>query len=167
MKVALGLALLPWLGMSAALIPVMTMSGAVATETVAIGNLVPAAAYSILYSISPLQSLVPQALIEIEVRQGAAVLASKTLHAGDSDFYTQFRVPRAGTVAVVVRATDAGGRYSLTVNRWPVSGMVKAGAVARWQDAMTIPLGETVFASGDDEEYIPLPGTTRKALADR
>ena len=48
MKVALGLALLPWLGMSAALIPVMTKSGAVATETVAIPNLVPAAAYSTL-----------------------------------------------------------------------------------------------------------------------
>jgi hypothetical protein len=167
MRVALGLALLPWIGMSAALIPVATKTGAVATETIAIPNLTPAAAYSILYSISPLQSLGPQSLIEIEVRQGAAVLATKTLHAGDADFYTQFRVPRAGTAAVVVRAKDAGGRYSLTVNRWPVSGAVKTGPVAQWQDAMTIPLGETVFASGDDEEYIPLHGTTRKALADR
>jgi len=167
MRMALGLALLPWIGMSAALLPVATKTGAVATETVALPNLTPSAAYSILYSISPLQSLGPQATVEVEVRQGAAVLASKTLHAGDADFYTQFRVLRAGAAAVAVRAKDAGGRYTLTVNRWPVSGAVKAGPIARWQDAMTIPLGGTVFASGDDEEYIPLPGTTRKALADR
>lgn len=167
MRVALGLALLPWIGMSAALIPVTTKTGAVATETVAIRNLVPAAAYSMLYSISPLQSLGPQALVEIEIRQDQALLASKTLHAGDADFYTQFRVPRAGAAEIVVRAKGAGGHYSLTVNRWPVSGAVKAGPVARWQDAMPVPLGGTVFASGDDEEYIPLPGTTRQALADR
>jgi hypothetical protein len=167
MRVALGLVLLPWIGMSAGLISVATRTGDVATETVEIPQLTPAAAYSLLYSISPLQSLGPQALVEIEVRQGIAVLASKTLHAGDADFYTQFRVPQAGAVAVAVRAKSAGGRYSLTVNQWPASGTVKSGPVAQWQDAMTIPLGETVFASGDDEEYIPLPGTTRKALADR
>ena len=167
MRVALGLALLPWIAMSAALIPVATKTGAVATETIAIPNLTPAAAYSLLYSISPLQSLGPQAAIEIEIREGGAVLASKTLHAGDSDFYTQFRIPRPGTVAVAVRANAAGGHYSLIVNQWPASGTVKAGPIAQWQDAMTIPLGQTVFASGDDEEYIPVPGTPRKALADR
>ena len=36
---------------------------------------------------------------------------------------------------------------------------VKSGPNHRWQDAMPIALGKTVFASGDDAEYIPLPNT--------
>jgi hypothetical protein len=52
----------------------------------------------------------------------------------------------------------------MVVNRWPLSAQVKSEPDHRWQDAMTIPLGKTIFASGDDEEYIPLPGTPRKAL---
>ena len=31
---------------------------------------------------------------------------------------------------------------------------------------MPIVLGKTVFASGDDAEYIPLPGTSRKAAVE-
>jgi len=56
----------------------------------------PNSQYSLLYSLTSLTGLGRDARVEVEVRQGNAVLASKTLHAGDADYYTQFRVPKAG-----------------------------------------------------------------------
>ena len=53
--------------------------------------------------------------------QGPRVLASKTLHAGDPDYYTQFRVAQAGPATVEIRASGAEGTYRLQVNRWPAS----------------------------------------------
>lgn len=138
-------------------------TGAVRTETIALPDLGSQNQYSLLYSLSSLRELKAETRVEVEVRQGTAVLATKTLHAGDPDYYTQFRVPRAGAATVAIRATQAAGNYFLQVNRWPLSGQVKSEPDHRWQDAMTIALGKTVFASGDDEEYIPLPGTSRKA----
>jgi hypothetical protein len=64
----------------------------VRTETIAIRSLDPAQQYSFLYSLSPLHALGPDARIRIELRQGDRLLASKTLHTGDPDYYTQFRV---------------------------------------------------------------------------
>ena len=58
---------------------------------------------------------------------------------------------------------SVGGAYQLQVNRWPSSPLVKSNPSHRWQDATQIPLGKTIFASGDDAEYIPLPGTPRGA----
>ena len=52
------------------------------------------------------------------------------------------------------------------MNEWPLSDDVRAGPIHRWQDAMRIPLGKTVFASGDDANYIALPGTGRKAVVE-
>lgn len=136
-------------------------TGAVRSETVTLPNLGPQHQYSLLYSLSSPHEL---STVEIEVRQGDAVLARKTLHKGDPDYYTQFRVPRAGAAIVVIRAAHPSGDYRLQVNRWPLSPQVKSEPDHRWQDAQTILLGKTVFASGDDEEYIPLPGTPRKSL---
>jgi hypothetical protein len=65
--------------------------------------------YSLLYSLTSQTGLGPDARLQVEVRQGNAVLASKTLHAGDADYYTQFRVPNAGPAMVVVRAAQASG----------------------------------------------------------
>src|SRR5207247_1629950 len=121
---------------------------------------------SLLYSVSPLRDLGAAVRVDIEVRQGDALLASKTLHAGDPDYYTQFRVPQAGDATVLIRASQAAGKYVLQVNQWPASALVKSLPNHRWQDAITIPLGKTVFASGDDKEYIPLPGTSRRVLAE-
>lgn len=167
MKLAFLLAALPWIGNAASLTTLVTKSGAVQTESVALPTLTPEASYSVLYSVAPLKGLGPAARIDVEIRQGATVLASKTLHAGDADFYTQFRVPQAGRASVTIHAKEAPGRYSLTVNRWPASRDVKALPNRRWQDAMPVALGGTVFASGDDDGYIPVPGTPRKVVADR
>src|SRR6476646_7144522 len=141
--------------------------GPVAGLSVPLAALDPNRQYSLLYSLTSLTGLGPDARVEVEVRQGNAVLASKTLHAGDADYYTQFRVPKAGRATVVVRPTHASGNYELHVNRWPRTGLVKSSPARRWQDAVKIPLGQTVFASGDDESYVPLPGTPRRIAATR
>ena len=142
----------------------VSKTGAVHSESVALPGLATGNQYSVLYSLRSLRDLTPETRVDVEVRQGDAVLASKTLHLGDPDYYTQFRVPHAGATSVVIRASHASGDYLLQVNRWPLSPQVKGEPDHRWQDAQTIPLGKTIFASGDDEEYIPLPGTPRKAL---
>lgn len=149
--------------LSAASLPVaLSRTGSVRAETVTLKALDPEHQYSLLYSISPLRSLGPDARIVVAVRQGQAILASKTLHSGDADYYTQFRVQHRGDVSLEIRAEHASGAYSLQVNRWPLSGSVRSGPNHRWQDAIEIPLGKTIFASGDDAEYIPLPGTPRR-----
>lgn len=102
--------------------------------------------------------------MSIELRQGQTTLASKTLHEGDPDYYTQIRPRTSGDVILQVRASGASGKYSLQVNRWPLTPLVKSGPNHRWQDARDVPLGKTVFASGDDAEYVPLPGTLRREL---
>src|SRR5215467_8427770 len=142
-------------------------SGPVADLSVPLVGLEPGSQYSVLYSLTSLNGLGLDARVEVEVRQGNAVLASKTLHAGDADYYTQFRVSEAGRATVVVRSTHASGNYVLHVNRWPRTGLVKSVPARRWQDAVKIPLGQTVFASGDDENYVPVPGTSRSTAATR
>ena len=151
---------------AAGLSAVTSKTGLVRSETIALNQLSPQSQYSFLYSINSLHELTPGTRVEVEVRQGDAVLASKTLHVGDPDYYTQFRVPRAGAATVVIRASHAAGNYFLQVNRWPLSAQVKSEPDHRWQDAMAISLGKTVFAFGDDEEYIPLPGTPRRATTE-
>jgi len=142
-------------------------SGPVADLSVPLVALDPSSQYSVLYSLTSLTGLGPDARVEVQVRQGNAVLASKTLHGGDADYYTQFHVPKAGRATVVVRSTHASGNYELYVNRWPRTGLVKSVPAGRWQDAVKIPLGQTVFASGDDENYVPLPDTPRRTAGTR
>jgi len=137
----------------------------VRSETIELKGLDPSQQYSLLYSVRELHDIGRDSRILIELRQGPALLASKTLHAGDPDYYFQFRIAHAGDVVFQVRALGAGGTYQLQVNRWPLSALVQSHPSHRWQDAIQIPLGQTIFASGDDEEYIPLPATSRRAAA--
>lgn len=151
----------------AASVPVVThKTGPISSGAFELPELDRAHQYSLLYSVSSLRSLGPDARVIVELRQGSAVLAAKTLHTGDADYYTQFRVPRDGSATLRVHNSGATGRYTLQVNRWPLTGVVRGGQVHRWQDAMRIPLGRTIFATGDDAEYTPLPGTLRRALVE-
>jgi hypothetical protein len=142
---------------------VLSRTGPVHSETIALKGLDPAHQYSLLYSIRESHAVGSDSRIVIELRQGPALLSSKTLHAGDPDYYFQFRVAQAGDAVFGVRASGASGTYQLQVNRWPLSPLVKSNPSHRWQDAIQIPLGQTIFAAGDDAEYIPLPGTPRSA----
>ena len=142
---------------------VLSRTGPVRSETIALQGLDPAHQYSLLYSVRELHSIGPDSRIVIELHQGLALVSSKTLHAGDPDYYFQFRVTHAGDAVFQVRASGASGAYQLQVNRWPLSSLVKSSPNHRWQDAIQIQLGQTIFAAGDDAEYIPLPGTPRSA----
>ena len=99
---------------TASLNTMVRRSGPVADLSVPLVALDPNSQYSLLYSLTSLTGLGRDARVEVEVRQGNAVLASKTLHAGDADYYTQFRVPKAGPATVVVRPTHASGNYALS-----------------------------------------------------
>src|SRR5215471_16088419 len=75
---------------TASLNAVVRRSGPVANLSVPLVGLDPDSQYSVLYSLTSLSGLGSDARVDVEVRQGNAVLASKTLHAGDADYYTQF-----------------------------------------------------------------------------
>lgn len=151
---------------AASLATLVHSTGPLRSGTVTLPNLSPTSQYSLLYSLSPLRKLRPNARVALQLRQGDAVLAAKTLHAGDPDYYVQFRVPASGTATLSVSAVEAPVEYTLQVNRWPLSQVVASKPNHRWQDAFAISLGKTVFASGDDAEYIPLPGVARRAIVE-
>ena len=147
--------------------PVLRKNLPPGSGTVTIPKLNPDAQYSLLYSIESLRRLSADTRITVELRQDATTLLRKTLHAGDPDYYTQFRVPHSGDALLTIQSDDIASavpaQATLQVNRWPLSSQIKAGPNHRWQDAMPIELGKTVFASGDDSPYIPLPGVARRA----
>jgi hypothetical protein len=97
---------------------VLSRTGSVRTETVTLKALDPEHQYSVLYSIGPLRNLGPDARVIVEVRQGQSILAAKTLHSGDADYYTQFHVTHGGDVSLEIRAAQTSGSYTLQVNRW-------------------------------------------------
>jgi hypothetical protein len=148
------------LAISAPLPVVLSRSAPVQSETIPLKSFDQKHQYSLLYSLNaPLSD----GTVEVEIRQGGAVLAAKTLHAGDADFYAQFRLVDSAAASIAVKAQSVSSSYTLQVNQWPLSGKLKSSPSHRWQDATSVPLGQTVFASGDDSEYIPLPATARKS----
>ncbi len=162
----LGLLLLP-LGAFAQNLPVvLATKGPVRAMAVPLNGIAPGNQYSILYSLDSLVNLKPETRVTVSVEQGGTTLLSKTLHAGDADFYSQFRVSAAGSVRLRVDATAPSGTFRLQVNRWPLTDRVKSNPSHTWQSALKIPLGQTIFAHGDDAEYVPLPGATRPSLVD-
>jgi hypothetical protein len=164
MKWLFPLALLVCSAAPAALLPViLSKSSTVQSETIPLKGLDQKHQYSLLYSLA---SPPVAGTVSVEIRQGGNVLTAKTLHTGDADFYAQFRLPQAGPASIVIQAPGEATKYQLQVNQWPLSGELKSAPSHRWQDATLIQLGQTVFASGDDTEYIPLPGTARKAIVE-
>ena len=145
---------------------VAARTGIVQTMQIKLPHIESGSQYSFLYSLDSLRGLGSDTRVDVAVQQGRDVLLQKTLHAGDADFYSQFRVAKSGDVTLNVKAVAAAGTYHLQVNRWPQTNEVKSAPSHRWQDALKIGLGKTVFAYGDDAEYIALPGTPRHAIVD-
>ncbi len=117
--------------------------------------------YSILFSVSP-ASFQPDSRLEVTLADGRRVLLSKTLHAGDCDLYAPFRLAKGATPELRLTTTGVSGPYSLQINPVPESASLKQGGNHSWQGASPMVLGETVFASADEAEYFPVPGTPRK-----
>ncbi len=141
---------------------VMAKSGDIRTGTVPLPNLAAGRSYSLLFSIASPASFSPDARLEVTVAVGNRVLLSKTLHAGDPDFYAPFHLSQAAAPELRLAPIGLTGHYTLQVNRLPESASLKQGGNHSWQDASPMVLGQTVFASADEEEYLPIDGTPRK-----
>jgi len=121
---------------------VFSKAGQIVSGTISVPKLIAGHRYSLLFSVASPSSLGPDARVEVTL-PGAG---SKVLHAGDPDLYTTFEATQS-SAAVRIVATNATGRYTLQINAWPQT---------------SFKLGETVFASADEAEYLPLPGTPRE-----
>src|ERR1700733_3163103 len=119
--------------------------------------------YSLLFSIDSPAVLQPESRVEITLSEGIVTLVSKTLHLGDPDLYAPFHVSHMTSPRFRIKTTSAkAAHYSLRINEWPDSTALSRGANHRWQDASPMRLGQTVYASADTVDYIPVPGTARR-----
>jgi hypothetical protein len=142
---------------------ILQKSGPVETQGIRLPPLDPKKTYSLLFALDSVATLSPQSRIEIRLTDGRFLLASKILHLGDPDFYAPFHVSHTTRPELRITATAAAGsRYSVRVNQWPTATLLDRGSNHAWQNANTIKLGETVHASADGVDYIPVPGTPRK-----
>lgn len=136
--------------------------GRIANGVLPLTGVRPGGVYSLLYSVSP-EALPAGATLKLELVDNGVATASKTLHAGDFDFYATFRA--SGATVLRVTAERAVGAYRLNVSSLPDSVQLKRGGNHTWQSANAMTPGRTVFASSDETEYLPLPGASRKATA--
>lgn len=144
---------------------ILLKSGAVPEriELIRTPALNPGKIYTLLFSIDSPEKLQPASRIEITLSDGQATLAGKTLHLGDPDFYAPFHVDHAGHAQLRIDATSSpGAHYSLRIHEWPNSTSLSRGMNHRWEDASQMLLGQTVYASADAVDYVPVPGTARK-----
>ncbi len=155
------LAAMPWVAFSAP-DPAVSKSGEIRSGNVALPHLAAGHGYTLLFSVASPASLTADSRLEVTLADGTRILASKTLHAGDPDFYVPFHLTQTGAPELRLAASAVTGRYTLQINQWPESTSLKQGGNHTWQEASPMVLGQTVFASSDESEYFPLPGTARK-----
>ncbi|HYL74234.1 MAG TPA: hypothetical protein VEU96_08505 [Bryobacteraceae bacterium] len=112
---------------AATLPALISRTGNVSTENIALKVLDPAHQYSLLYSISSLRQL------RAESRVGTAILAAKTIHAGDPDYYVNCHATRTlfgGTWGTVKNVVDTGNPENSLILRKPVSSSETEGIAA-------------------------------------
>ncbi len=142
---------------------ILAKSGPLRSEFIPLPALHPGKTYSLLFSIDSAAPLQAESRIAVKLSDGSNVLAEKELHLGDPDFYASFHVTHDARPELQITASSTtGARFRLEVNEWPDSGSLDRGNNHRWQDANPMKLGETVFASADQVDYIPVPGTPRQ-----
>src|SRR5579864_6126565 len=100
---------------------VISKTGDVRTETIRLPHLEPGRNYTLLFSLSSPASLTIDSHLEVSLGDGTRVLASKSLHAGDPDFYAPFHLSQAAAPELRLSAAGLTGRYTLQINRWPDS----------------------------------------------
>jgi len=71
----------------------------------------------------------------------------KVLHGVTPIFTRRFECGTRAARLFGIHCPATQADYLLQVNVWPLSQQVKSGPNHRWQDAMEIPFGKTVFAS--------------------
>jgi hypothetical protein len=129
-------------------------SGTIALDKVSGGE-----NYSFLFSLDP-AVLGAAARVNVSVMDGDRVLLAKTLHAGDADLYGFFRPVRVPELRIAAEGVSGKPQFHLQVNRKALN----SGPNHTWEDAASMTLGELVIGSGDETEYVPLPGTAKSDI---
>src|ERR1043166_5209413 len=139
---------------------VYSSSGELRSGTLPLPKIAGGENYSLLFSLDP-ALLAPASRVTVAVVDGDRVLLSKTLHAGDADLYGFFRPVRVPELRIAAEGV-VHGQFQLQINRKAANG----GPNHTWEEAAQFTRGELVTASGDDAEYVPLPGTPKKDLVE-
>jgi hypothetical protein len=124
---------------------------------------------SLLVSIPEPGKLGADDTLLVTLRSGSKTIASKSLHTGDPDLYTLFRLDGGAGEIEINSSASLPVEHMITVLQWRSSGKsgAKSGALAEsepndfWSEANELELGQTVWASADDKPYV-LPFTESK-----
>lgn len=104
--------------------------------------------------------------VRISLESGGKPVIAKTLHAGDWDLTSSFRVSVPAATALVASGSPIALRARIT--SWPGTAELEAEPNNNWNEANPIALGDVIFGSADDAPYIPVAGTsalaTKKAV---
>lgn len=112
---------------------------------------------SLLVSTPPPAAFGPNDTLQVTLRSGDKIIASKPMHAGDPDLYTLFRSSGAAEIEITSFASTPI-EHTITVLEWPATSSSNATVEAEpndnWREANEFKLGQTVWASADDKPYI-------------
>src|ERR1043166_6872902 len=158
--------LVPFVGMSApapySVDQVVATSGNIRSGSIALPRMSSGCNYTLLFSVVSPSSMSADSRLEVTLSDGTRTLAAKTLHAGDPDLYAPFHMARSAAPELRLVAKGVAGRYRIQINQWPESGALMRGGNHSWKEASPITLGQTVFASADGAQYIPVAESARK-----
>ncbi len=121
---------------------------------------------SLLVSLPSPASFGANDTLLVTLRGGQKIITSKSLHAGDPDLYTLFRLNGAGEVEIASSASTPV-EHTITVLEWPATttsnAVVETESNDSWQEADEFKLGQAVWASADDKPYIAPLGDAKPA----
>ena len=125
----------------------------------ALERIEPGVVYSVAVAVENARQLLPDGRLRVVIRQGGQDLVAKTLHHGDPDLYTLVRFEQKGKAALLLAPENTGAlRYRAAVNRWGTARTLEAEPNNSIEQANPIDLGSTVFASGDEDDYMAPAG---------
>ncbi len=124
--------------------------------------------YAITIALKDPSQLQPQATFHISIADFKGVIAEKTLHAQDLDFYLTLHPRASGNVTATVRGTSAEVPQLTTAFHRILESKTAPAVIAAmpndtWQSAQPIEFGQTVFGGADERPYAPAPGEDRYA----
>jgi HEAT repeats len=131
--------------------------GTVRSRIQTLDRLTAGQSYSVLFSVDP-ADLSAAARVSVSITEGGHPLLAKTIHAGDADLYGFVKPTRKATLKIATGGAPV--RYRLRIQPAPFS----PSANHTWQEATPIALGQLVTSTGDEAEYIPMPGTSRREI---
>ena len=161
MRIGILLVFAAWIAWASVSLPVVAhRAGVVRAETIDF-TLEAGTAYSFVYSLA---GAGVDSKVTLDLSQDGREILHKILHIGDPDFYADFRGLATGSAKLKVTAQGKAPRFRMDVERWPENMPIKAAPAHDFTQAISLGLGQTIFASSDEVEYVPLAGTPRAAV---